>query len=113
MKGSPHGLTRREKAVLASVVAALVLAPLVASNYIVSVLTISLYYAYVGQAWNIMFGFAGLLSLGHALFIGLGAYASAALFVHFGIGPWAGIFLAVPSAVAVGSERATTTLPRK
>jgi branched-chain amino acid transport system permease protein len=49
-----------------------------------------------------MFGFAGLLSLGHALFIGIGSYASAALFVHFGIGPWAGVFLAVLLAVASG-----------
>ena len=102
MKGSAYGLPRREKAALAIVVTLLVLAPQVASNYIVSVLTMSLYYAYVGQAWNIMFGFAGLLSLGHALFIGIGSYASAALFVHFGVGPWAGIFLAVPLAVAVG-----------
>ncbi len=36
--------------------------------------------AYVGQAWNIMMGFAGQLSLGHALYVGLGAYIAAALF---------------------------------
>ena len=33
-----------------------------------------------------MMGFAGQLSLGHALYVGLGAYATAALYVHFGIG---------------------------
>ena len=39
-----------------------------------------------------MMGFAGQLSLGHALYVGLGAYAAAALYVHFGVGPWAGVF---------------------
>ena len=42
-----------------------------------------------------MIGFAGLLSLGHALYVGIGAYASAALFVHFGIAPWIGVFAAI------------------
>ena len=43
-----------------------------------------LFAAYFGQAWNIMTGFAGQLSLGHALYVGLGAYASAVLFVRYG-----------------------------
>ena len=43
-----------------------------------------------------MMGFAGQLSLGHALYVGLGAYATAALYVHFGIGPWIGL----PAAIA-------------
>ena len=38
-----------------------------------------------------MMGFAGQLSLGHALYVGLGAYATAALYIHFGIGPWLGM----------------------
>lgn len=67
-----------------------------------SVLIIVLYFAYVGQAWNVMIGFAGLLSLGHALFVGIGAYASAALFVHFGVGPWLGVFVAIALSVLVG-----------
>jgi branched-chain amino acid transport system permease protein len=54
-----------------------------------------------------MMGFAGQLSLGHSLYVGLGAYASAALFVHFGVGPWAGIWLgmaiAALAAVAIGA----------
>jgi branched-chain amino acid transport system permease protein len=98
----PSPVPRRATAALAALFAVLAVAPIVANNYQLSVLTLVLYYAYVGQAWNIMFGFAGLLSLGHALFIGIGSYASAALFVHFGIGPWAGVFLAVALAVAVG-----------
>jgi branched-chain amino acid transport system permease protein len=48
-----------------------------------------------------MMGFCGQLSLGHALFVGLGAYTAAALFQHFGVIPWIGMLVAV--AVCVGA----------
>jgi branched-chain amino acid transport system permease protein len=67
------------------------------------VLTLILYFAYVGQAWNVMMGFAGQLSLGHALYVGLGAYVAALLWFHFGIGPWLGVFAAVAAAMAAGA----------
>lgn len=82
--------------------ALLLAAPMIADRYVLSVLTTVLWFAYVGQAWNVMMGFSGLLSLGHALYVGLGAYASAALFVHFGIGPWAGMWVAMLAATAAG-----------
>ena len=85
-----------------TVVAALaaLIAPFFASDYLLTVLILILYFAYTGQAWNIMMGFAGQLSLGHALYVGLGAYVAAALFVHFGIGPWLGLLAAMPIAMA-------------
>ena len=43
-------------------------------------------------AWNIIGGYTGLLSIGHAAFFGIGAYASALLYVRLGISPWIGIF---------------------
>jgi len=86
-------------AVLGAVLAAL---PLFAGNYALSVATLILYFAYTGQAWNVMMGFAGQLSLGHALYVGVGAYAAGALFYHFGIGPWAGLWLAIVLCVALG-----------
>ena len=49
-----------------------------------------------------MMGFAGQLSLGHALYVGLGAYAAAALYVHFGISPWLGLWAAVTIAAMTG-----------
>lgn len=97
-----EGIAPRAFVALAVFAAVLVVAPYLVSSYVLSVLIISLYFAFVGQAWNLMIGFAGLLSLGHALFVGIGAYTSAALFVHFGIGPWAGIFLAVALSTLVG-----------
>ena len=65
--------------------------------------TLALLYAYLGQAWNILMGFAGQLSLGHALYAGLGGYIAAGLYVHYGIGPWAGLFAAVAVAGVAGA----------
>lgn len=83
--------------------AALLAAPFFANDYLLTVLILILYYAYVGQAWNIMMGFAGQLSLGHALYVGLGAYTAAALYIHFGIGPWIGLLVAIPIAMMAGA----------
>ena len=77
--------------------------PLVANDYLLTVLILILYFAYVGQAWNIMMGFAGQLSLGHALYVGLGAYAAAALYVHFGVSPWIGLWLSMAVSAAAGA----------
>jgi branched-chain amino acid transport system permease protein len=57
----------------------------------------------VGQAWNLMMGYAGQLSLGHALYVGLGAYAAALLWFYFGIGPWLGVIAAIAVAMAAGA----------
>jgi len=92
----------RASVALASLGAFLAVLPLFAGNYTLSVATLILYFAYTGQAWNVMMGFAGQLSLGHALYVGVGAYAAGALFFHFGIGPWAGLWLAIALCVALG-----------
>jgi len=85
------------------VLAGLLLLPALAGSYLLSVATLILFFAYTGQAWNVMMGFAGQLSLGHSLYVGLAAYASAGLFFHFGIGPWAGVWLALAACVAAGA----------
>ena len=82
---------------------ALLVAPAILGKYGLSVLILILYFAYVGQAWNIMMGFAGQLSLGHALYAGLGGYIAAGLFFHYGIGPWLGLFAAVAAASVAGA----------
>lgn len=78
------------------------LAPVIADRYLLSVLILVFYFAYLGQAWNLLMGFAGQLSLGHALYLGLGAYTATALWTLFGIGPWLGVFVAIPVATAAG-----------
>ncbi len=80
----------------------LVAFPAFAGAYALSVATLILYFAYTGQAWNVMMGFAGQLSLGHSLYVGVGGYAAGALFFHYGIGPWAGVWLAIALCVALG-----------
>ena len=98
-----EGVPRRILILLAALVVLAAAAPAFVGDYLLTVLILILYFAYLGQAWNIMMGFAGQLSLGHALYVGLGAYTAAALFVHFGIGPWIGLFAAVPIAGAAGA----------
>jgi len=94
----PRGL-----ALFGTLLVALIAAPAFAGDYLLTVLIVILYFAYIGQAWNIMMGFVGQLSLGHALYVGLGSYIAAALFVRFGVGPWWGLVVAVPVAAAVGA----------
>jgi branched-chain amino acid transport system permease protein len=94
----PHGIL-----LLAALLVALAVTPSFANDYLLTVLILILYFAYAGQAWNIMMGFAGQLSLGHALYVGLGAYATAALYVHFQIAPWVGVLAAVPIAMLCGA----------
>ena len=48
-------------------------------------------FGYWGQCWNILGGYAGQLSLGHAAYVGVGAYTSTLLFVNFGVSPWIGM----------------------
>ena len=87
---------------LALLLAVLLVLPAFVGAYALSVATLILYFAYTGQAWNVMMGFAGQLSLGHALYVGVGAYAAGALFFHYGIGPWAGLWLAMAFCVLLG-----------
>ncbi|WP_300296485.1 branched-chain amino acid ABC transporter permease [Ferrovibrio sp.] len=96
------GVPRRALVLLGLLLAGLLVAPLVVDAYILSILILVLYFAYTGQAWNVMMGFAGQLSLGHSLYVGIAAYTAAALYVHFGIGPWAGVLPAIAISMAAG-----------
>jgi branched-chain amino acid transport system permease protein len=93
----------RGKLYLGLLLAALLLAPLVVDGYVLSVLILVFYFAYLGQSWNIMMGFAGQLSLGHALYFGIGAYTSAALYVHLGVSPWFGMIAGGAFAALIGA----------
>jgi branched-chain amino acid transport system permease protein len=62
--------------------AALTLAPWFTSDYAQQVSFRVLQYAALGQAWNLLAGYGGLVSLGSAAFIGIGAYTTAELTNH-------------------------------
>jgi branched-chain amino acid transport system permease protein len=92
----------KASAALAVLAVVLIALPAFVGNYALSVATLILYFAYTGQAWNVMMGFAGQLSLGHALYVGVGGYTAGAIFFHWGIGPWAGLWVAMALCVALG-----------
>ncbi len=93
----------RARVLLGGLLAVLLLLPAFANNYLLSVATLILYFAFTGQAWNVMMGFAGQLSLGHSLYVGVGAYVAAAMFVNLGIAPWAGLWVAILVCMALGA----------
>lgn len=61
------------------------------AGYPVRILCLVLMAASLGQCWNIVGGLANQISLGHAAFFGIGAYASTIVQIRFGISPWIGI----------------------
>jgi branched-chain amino acid transport system permease protein len=84
-------------------VGVLVALPWFVSPYAVTVLIFIFFYAYLGQAWNIVGGYAGQLSAGHAAFVGVGGYASALLSMHAGLTPWIGMWIGGMLAAALGA----------
>ena len=50
-------------------------------------------YAYMTTTWNLVGGFAGVLPLGHSVFVGIGAYTSTVLWLQWGISPWLGMLV--------------------
>jgi branched-chain amino acid transport system permease protein len=80
----------------------LVAVPPFLSPYAVHTLVLVLYFAYLGTAWNVLGGYAGQFSFGHAAFFGIGAYTSTLLFVRLGISPWIGLVAGGLLAAAFG-----------
>lgn len=67
-------------------------------SYYQLILTVVPIWAVMGLAWNILSGYSGFVSFGHAAFFGLGAYFVALAQIHWGLSPWIGI----PGAGIVG-----------
>jgi branched-chain amino acid transport system permease protein len=104
----PRLQARRNNLILAiCVVAAVACLPLFVKDvYVQNVLVLTLMYAALSQSWNILSGYCGQISLGHALYFGAGAYVTELLFTKFGVLPWfgmaAGGVVAAAIAAAVG-----------
>lgn len=79
------------------------LAPtLVASDAWLNFIVLALFGTLMAQAWNVLAGFGGQFSFGHAVFFGTGAYAMALLQVRLGFNAWAALPLALALGAAVG-----------
>lgn len=63
-------------------------------NAVWSIIITVLLYMYYASSWNFMGGYTGLFSLGNGIYIGLGAYITACLYLYAGITPWIGIIIA-------------------
>jgi branched-chain amino acid transport system permease protein len=64
------------------------------NSYYQLIMTVVPVWAVMGLAWNVLSGYSGLVSFGHAAFFGLGAYSLALAQIHWGLSPWLGIPLA-------------------
>jgi branched-chain amino acid transport system permease protein len=72
------------------------------SSFMVNFGVMALFYAFIGQSWNISGGFAGQLSFGHVAFFGVGAYASTIMQLRFGWSPWLGLPVSALAGALVG-----------
>lgn len=75
---------------------------MVTNEYILQVAIKLLLFAYLGSGWNIISGFGGQLSLGHAAYVGIGAYISTLLFIYLNISPWIGMIIGGIISTAFG-----------
>lgn len=98
---------KRAKLYLSVLAMFLIAAPFIFdARYSQHVLILVLLYITLGSAWNILGGFAGQLSLGHAAFFGIGAYTAAIIASKTELSPWwamiAGPLVVLPIALIVG-----------
>jgi branched-chain amino acid transport system permease protein len=90
----------RKLALALLVVIALGIYPLVGSNrFFLHLAIMVLLYALLGMSWNLLGGYTGQISFGHAAFFGTGAYTSTILLLRYGISPWVGMLVGAVLAV--------------
>lgn len=88
----PSTSRRHHILAMAAVVVGVALLPfLVTDVYLQNIMILTLLYAAMAQAWNILGGYCGQISLGHALYFGVGAYTTSFLFVSYEVTPWIGL----------------------
>ncbi|WP_300157253.1 branched-chain amino acid ABC transporter permease [Solidesulfovibrio sp.] len=74
----------------------------VTSPTYLQILILLFFYAYLTTSWNLVGGFAGVLPLGHSVFVGIGAYTSTILTLQYGVSPWIGMLVGGVLAALVG-----------
>lgn len=86
---------------LALLLTILLILPLFLDQYVLGIFVMIFFFAYIGQSWNILTGYTGHISLGHALYLGIGAYTSTYLAQTYGLSPWIGMFIGGGLAVII------------
>ena len=74
----------------------------VKAPYILHIAIMIFFFTTLGASWNILTGFAGQISLGQSVFLGVGGSPSAILLAKFGINPWIGLFAGILASIAIG-----------
>jgi branched-chain amino acid transport system permease protein len=77
--------------------------PLAQSNTFANAMVTALIVVIAGYGWNLLGGYAGQFSFGHAAFFGAGAYADAVLQARYGVNAYLAFALAILSGAAVGA----------
>jgi branched-chain amino acid transport system permease protein len=90
------------KLAIALALALLVAVPPLLPKYALEVLISILFFGYLGASWNILGGYGGQFSFGHAAFFGIGAYTSTLLFLQLGVTPWLGMVAGGALAASFG-----------
>ena len=109
MNGNRHatgyltrGLGATKWVVIILALALLHVLPWTIPTYFTHMMIMIFIFTIMGQGWNVLGGYVGQFSFGHALFFGIGAYTSTLLFLHLSLSPWFGIIIASTVSIAVG-----------
>lgn len=104
----------RPVAVLVGVLLLLLIPILITDSFLLNALILVCIYSTVAQSWNLLGGYAGQLSFGHAVFFGIGAYTSSILLSRHAVIPWVGapVGAAIATALSVVIGYATFRLRR-
>ena len=96
-------MTGKKLTVLAAIIlAGMCVLPLGLGIYPQHVLIVSLFYVMMASSWNLLAGYTGQVSFGHAAMAGIGAYTSGILAVKAGIDPWIGVCAGTAIAALLG-----------
>jgi branched-chain amino acid transport system permease protein len=102
MTGRQRAFLRQYAAIALFALGYMAIGFLVQNSYYQLIMVLVLIWASMGLGWNMLSGYSGLISFGHAGFFGLGAYTVTIAFVKFGLTPWLGIPLGILVGVVAG-----------
>jgi branched-chain amino acid transport system permease protein len=113
--GRPKGVVSRRVTIVV-LLAMVLLYPFIARpifssyNYVMQLGIVALMWVAMSSSWNIIGGFAGYISLGHAVFYAIGGYVSGMMLIHWGVSPFLTAPIAGLAAVAFGLVAGLITL---
>ena len=95
-------MTARARLTLAAVAGVTLLPVLLPHPFVLTIATQAVIWALLAASWDLLSGYTGQISFGHAGFFALGAYAAAASTKHADVSPWLGLLVGATIAAAVG-----------